>query len=113
MTKRALVMMAVGLCLTVGVARADEHPQMQEAKKNLEAARTALQAADHDYGGHRTKAVENINQALRNIDEGLQVVAQKEKQVEHKEQKAEQKGGTTGQEKTDELKTKLKEMETH
>lgn len=42
----------------------ERHPEIRKAMKNLEQAKTNLQNADRDFGGHRTKAVEAINVAL-------------------------------------------------
>lgn len=85
---------------------------MEEAKKDLQAAKTALQAAAHDYGGHRKQAIEAIDRALGHINQGLQVVTKKENKIEHKEQKAEKKGGR-GQQKVENLKAKERQMQTH
>ena len=110
--KRLAIVVAAGLLLAVGVARAQEHPQMEEAKKDLQAAKTALQAAAHDYGGHRKEAIEAIDRALGHINQGLQTVAKKEKAVEHKEQKAENKA-SRAEKKTENLKAKEQRMEQH
>ena len=108
--RRLALVVATGLVFAVGVARAQEHPQMEEAKKDLQAAKTALQAADHDYGGHRKQAIESIDKALGHINQGLATVAKKENKVEHKEQKAEKKGN---EKKAENLKAKVQQMQTH
>src|SRR5438093_8730743 len=68
--RRLALVVATGLVLAVGVVRAQEHPQMEEAKKDLQAAKTALQAATHDYGGHRKQASGDIDRALGHIRAG-------------------------------------------
>jgi len=108
--RRLALVVVTGLVFAVGVARAQEHPQMEEAKKDLQAAKTSLQAADHDYGGHRKQAIEAIDKALGHINQGLQTVAKKENKVEHKEQKAEKKGN---EKKAENLKEKVQQMQTH
>jgi len=110
--KRLAMVVAAGLFLVVGVARAQEHPQMEEAKKDLQAAKAALQAAAHDYGGHRKEAIAAIDRALGHINQGLQVESKKETRVEHKEQRAEKKGARA-EKKAQNLKTKEQQMETH
>lgn len=110
--KRFAMVIAAGLILAAGVARADDHPQMDEAKKDLQAAKTALQAAGHDYGGHRKQAIESIEQALGHINQGLHTVEKKETKVEHKEQKAENKV-VKAQKRVDNLKAKQQKMQTH
>ena len=110
--KRLAMVIAAGLILAAGVARAEDHPQMDEAKKDLEAAKAALQAAGHDYGGHRKQAIESIDKALTHVNQGLQTVDKKENKVEHKEQKAENKA-SKAQQKVDNLKAKQQQMQTH
>ncbi len=108
--RRLALVVATGLVFAVGVARAQEHPQMEEAKKDLQAAKTALQAADHDYGGHRKQAIEAIDRALGHINQGLATVAKKENKIEHKEQKAEKKGARA-EKKVENLKAKEQQMQ--
>src|SRR5438034_6987766 len=110
--RRLALVVATGLVFAVGVARAQEHPQMEEAKKDLQAAKTSLQAADHDYGGHRKQAIEAIDRALGHINQGLATVAKKENKIEHKEQRAEKKGARA-EKKVENLKAKERQMQTH
>lgn len=42
----------------------EAHPRIEAAMKALENAKSELQQAAHDFGGHRVKALEHINQAL-------------------------------------------------
>ncbi len=44
--------------------RREAHPNIQAAIKALENAKRQLQTAAHDFGGHRVKALEHVNQAL-------------------------------------------------
>src|SRR5438034_5616293 len=110
--RRLALVVATGLVFAVGVARAQEHPQMEEAKKDLQAAKTALQAATHDYGGHRKQAIGDIDRALGQIRAGLATIEKKEQRVEHKVQRAEKKGARADK-KVENLKAKEQQMQTH
>jgi hypothetical protein len=48
-----------------------KHPHMNAAKLKLEEAKNQLQKAEHDYNGHRTKAVGLVEQAIKEINEGI------------------------------------------
>src|SRR5438552_16921051 len=89
--RRLALVVATGLVFAAGVARAQEHPDMEAAKKDLESAKAHLQAAAHDYAGHRKQAIGDIDRALGQIKQGLAAVEKKEEKVEHKEQKLEHK----------------------
>ncbi len=52
----------------------ERHPQMHHARKALENAKKHLQDAKHDYNGHRTKALELVDQAIQEIDAGVDSV---------------------------------------
>ena len=47
-------------------------PEMTEAIRNLREALRNLEAASHDKGGHRTRAVELTNQAIVEVEAGIQ-----------------------------------------
>jgi len=71
-------------CLSGGEAaakpmHADNDGEMQAAQHDLESARAHLQAAPHDYAGHRHKALENVDRALTQVKEGFKAVAKTEK----------------------------------
>ena len=69
-TLRAL---AVGAALSVGRAEAYEHhPAIRRAIGALEAARSDLQHANHDFGGHRVAAMDAIDRALEQLRLALQ-----------------------------------------
>jgi hypothetical protein len=53
-------------------ANAHEQPQMQSALEHLKAAKNALEAASHDHGGHREKALSATNTAIREVKEGIE-----------------------------------------
>ena len=83
---------AAGLMLGVPGARAQQdNPELVDAQHDLESAKSHLQAASHDYGGHRKNAVEHVNKALEQIKMGLNTVEHKEKKAEKKETRLEKK----------------------
>ena len=87
MRKSRTLLVMIPVCLLAARAvRADEHPDMSAAQQALESARQHLQAAGHEYGGHRAKAIERINQALEQIRLGLASAGGAEKRVERREQ---------------------------
>ncbi len=50
----------------------ERHPEIQKAIKRLEAAKDDLQHASHDFGGHRVKAIQAVDQALAELHLALQ-----------------------------------------
>lgn len=66
--KRLAVVM---LCLVAPLAFADPQPKMKEALEHLKNAKAALQAATADKGGHRVKAIEQVNQAIEQVEKGI------------------------------------------
>jgi hypothetical protein len=51
-------------------------PNMESALRSLEAARTSLERAAHNKGGHRVRALALTNQAIVEVQTGIQVGAQ-------------------------------------
>jgi septal ring factor EnvC (AmiA/AmiB activator) len=88
-------LLAAGLVLGVPGARAQnaapDNPELVNAQHDLESAKGHLQAAPHDYGGHRQNAVEHINKALEQVKMGLNTVEHKERKAEKKENRLEKK----------------------
>jgi hypothetical protein len=52
-------------------------PRMSEAQQALEQARNALQQAGTEFGGHRSQALNYVNQALQEINLGIQAASQR------------------------------------
>ncbi|GJG89462.1 hypothetical protein tb265_46430 [Gemmatimonadetes bacterium T265] len=52
--------------------RGERHPEIRKAIRALERARTALQDASHDYGGHRADALAAADTAIRQLKLALQ-----------------------------------------
>jgi len=53
------------------------YPMMADAQRALEQARNALQQASHNFGGHRTNALQDVNQAMQEITLGMQAAGQR------------------------------------
>ena len=53
------------------------YPRMRNAQQALEQARSALQQAGAQFGGHKQRAIDQINQALQEIGLGLQAAGQR------------------------------------
>jgi hypothetical protein len=49
----------------------ERHPEIRKAQRKLEAAKDDLQHAAHDFGGHREKAIDLINQAENELNQAL------------------------------------------
>jgi hypothetical protein len=84
LAKLLMVLSLVMLPLTLAApsARAGEerreHPRISHAITALQAAIAELQAAPHDFGGHRVEAVEACKAALGQLRTALQYRAAKE-----------------------------------
>lgn len=74
----------VGLALSVGIVRAEEHPEMTAAQHDLESAKAHLKAGAHDFGGHRLQAIADVDRALGQIKQALAFEAQNEKKSKGK-----------------------------
>jgi hypothetical protein len=46
-------------------------PHMERALENLRAARAELQIAEHNKGGWRVRALENVNRAIADTERGM------------------------------------------
>jgi hypothetical protein len=55
-----------------GSLLAADHAEMRAALREVETARRHLEAAKHDYRGHRTTAVEELRQAEDEIRKGIE-----------------------------------------
>lgn len=50
----------------------ERHPEINGAIRALERAKTYLQKASHDFGGHRAEALEAVDKALDQLRQALQ-----------------------------------------
>ena len=85
------MMLVLGILALAVTVRAQDDPEMNAAENDLKSAKSHLQAAPHDYAGHRKQAVEAVDHALGHVREGLAANQAKEKKVEKKEQRLEKK----------------------
>jgi hypothetical protein len=53
-------------------ARVERHPEIRKAIAALERAKTDLQRADHDFGGHRVAALAACDRAIEQLKLALQ-----------------------------------------
>jgi Ni/Co efflux regulator RcnB len=49
----------------------EKHPEIEAAVHHLREAKNSLEHANHDFGGHRAKAIEHVNQALAECEQAL------------------------------------------
>jgi hypothetical protein len=64
----APVAAAAAPALVAAVAVPEPHPHIHEALESMRAAKHHLESAEHDFDGHRAKAVEHLNQAIREAE---------------------------------------------
>jgi hypothetical protein len=72
----ARVLLLLSLPLMVACAPAMGQPNMESALNSLQAARSSLERAAHNKGGHRVRALELTNAAINEVQMGIQVGAQ-------------------------------------
>jgi len=65
-----LVITAIATGFVAGRASADQ-PRMQAALGHLKLARTDLERADRDKGGHREAALKLTNDAIAEVERGI------------------------------------------
>lgn len=46
----------------------ERHPHIDEALESMRAAKHHLESAEHDFEGHRVKAIEHLNQAIHEAE---------------------------------------------
>jgi hypothetical protein len=56
----------------LAAARKERHPALVQAMRALQRAKTALQNANRDFGGHRAKALDLTNQAIQEVQAAIQ-----------------------------------------
>ena len=49
-------------------AMPERHPHIDEALESMRAAKHQLESADHDFDGHRVKAIEHLDRAIREAE---------------------------------------------
>ena len=71
-TTAVLLLLIVTLGLNSAFAG---QPRMRRALEHLRAARAELQAAEHNKGGWRDRAIHNVNQAIADTERGIAFAA--------------------------------------
>jgi hypothetical protein len=46
----------------------ERHPHIEEALESMRAAKHHLETAEHDFDGHRRKAIEHLDRAIREAE---------------------------------------------
>jgi hypothetical protein len=46
----------------------ERHPHIEEALESMRAAKHHLESAEHDFDGHRVKAIEHLDRAIREAE---------------------------------------------
>ena len=69
---RAVALAAVLLVAQTGASAAADHAEMRAALREIETARRHLEAARHDYRGHRSTAVTELKEAEDQIRRGIE-----------------------------------------
>lgn len=69
---RAQAQAAMPAPMIAHVKRAEPHPRIRSAIRELEAAKVELQKAPHDFGGHRVDAVRAVDNAITQLKLALQ-----------------------------------------
>ncbi len=59
---------AVALPATPAVAPPEEHPHIHQALESMREAKHHLESAEHDFHGHRAKAIEHLDQAIHEAE---------------------------------------------
>ena len=60
------------LAMINGIASAKEHhPHIHKAIEELREAKKELKEADHDFGGHREKALKACDEAIEQLEKAL------------------------------------------
>ena len=67
--------------------RHDAQPHMQQALDSLNQAKQHLQAAEHDKGGHRARALQLVDQAISQVRQGMQYDRTHESKAEEKRER--------------------------
>jgi hypothetical protein len=49
-------------------AMPERHPHIEEALESMRAAKHHLESAEHDFGGHRAKAIAHLDRAIREAE---------------------------------------------
>ena len=70
-TKSILCVVALLMAAAAAYAYAPDQPRMQAARADLQAARAQLRNATNDKGGHRARALGQVDAALTQVNAGI------------------------------------------
>jgi len=80
MVKRLMIVLVIGILIggAIGSWAAINQPHMKAALEALKSAKTELEMAEHNKGGHRVKALELVEKAIVQTKKGIEA-GEKEK----------------------------------
>jgi hypothetical protein len=52
----------------IAAAMPERHPHIDEAPESMRSARHHLESAEHDFRGHRAKAMEHLDRAIHEAE---------------------------------------------
>ena len=52
--------------------KAEQHPHIRVALRELREVKKELETASHDFGGHRKEAIEAVDNAIKQLQEALE-----------------------------------------
>jgi hypothetical protein len=64
----APIPVAAAVPAAVPAAMPERHPHIDEALESMRAAKHQLESAEHDFAGHRVKAIEHLDRAIREAE---------------------------------------------
>jgi len=64
----AFALLVMTLALSAGAPAEGRHPEIHAALESLRNARAHLNAAAHDYQGHRVEAIKAIDEAIHQLE---------------------------------------------
>ena len=74
--RRSLIaVLALGVLFVIGCVTGRGQPHMQAALDHLQSARSELQVAVADKGGHRVRAIGLVDQAIGEVEAGMEYAA--------------------------------------
>ena len=59
---------AIAVPAVPAAAVPERHPHIDEALESMRAAKHHLESAEHDFGGHRAKAIEHLDRAIHEAE---------------------------------------------
>ncbi len=69
--KASTITLAIALVLSLGLMAKSAQPHMKSALQALNMAKTHLNRAVHNKGGHRVKAIALVNEAISEVQKGI------------------------------------------